>query len=57
MSYLSPQKDENICIRCCYKNAPYINPKWGTYSPCIKCKDNSNYKINKRLKINRDLKL
>ncbi len=54
MSYLSPQKADDICIRCCYKYAPYINPKWGTYSPCIKCKDNSNYVINKRLKINKE---
>ena len=41
-----------LCVGCCDKNSPYIS-KFGTYSPCLKCENGSNYRMNKRLKVNR----
>ena len=52
MSFLNSDVDANICISCLYQHNPYMS-NLGVYSPCLKCKAGSNYKINKRLKINK----
>lgn len=38
-------RDKNICKRCMFLKAPYIN-KLGVYSPCVSCDNNNKYKLN-----------
>ena len=35
-------QDEKHCKDCWYKDAPYMS-SYGTYTPCIRCHDGSEY--------------
>ena len=36
------QKENEHCKDCWYKDAPYMS-SYGTYTPCIRCHDGSEY--------------
>jgi len=41
MSALNPEVSEKFCGQCWHRRKPYLS-KFGTYTPCLKCKDGSN---------------
>ena len=42
MSFYNQDVDEKLCEDCRYKTAPYMS-SYGTYTPCIRCHDGSEY--------------
>ena len=46
MSFFNPDVDKKLCDQCWHKTKPYMS-KFGTYSPCIECKNGSNMENGK----------
>lgn len=38
MSFFNPDVDDTLCDQCWYKDSSYMSA-YGTYTPCLKCKD------------------